>query len=171
MARTGVRRPRPGSIPADSLLRIDTCWSVATGLALVDNIRAADFNTRHLLLALEAGEPYRMARALALEAAVPDLRRHHLQYAAECAERAASLARESGRPHAEALSALGAGMSAFLSGELQNASRQCERSLVVLREQCPGATWEMNCAEIFLLGTHCCFRATFAKSRAGCRPC
>ena len=58
----------PDHIPADRLLRIDTCWSVATGLAMVDNIRAADFNTRHLLLALEAGEPYRIARALALEA-------------------------------------------------------------------------------------------------------
>ena len=44
---------------------------MTTGLALVDSIRAADFNTRHLLLALEAGEPYRIARALALEAGLP----------------------------------------------------------------------------------------------------
>ena len=141
----------PDHIPADRLLRIDTCWSVATGLALVDNIRAADFNTRHLLLALEAGEPYRMARALALEAGFLTCS-GNFQHAAECAERAASLARESGRPHAEALSALSAGMSALLSGEWKNASRLCERSLVVLREHCSGATWEMNCAEIFLLG-------------------
>jgi hypothetical protein len=141
----------PDHIPADHLLRIDTCWSVATGLALVDNVRAADFNTRHLLLALEAGEPYRMARALALEAGFLTCFGSR-QTAATCAERAAALARESGRPHAEALSALSAGMSALLSGEWKNASRLCERSLVVLREHCSGATWEINCAEIFLLG-------------------
>jgi hypothetical protein len=140
----------PDQIPADRLLRIDTCWSVATGLALVDFIRAADFNTRHLLLALEAGEPYRIARALALEAGFLTCG-GNLRIAAECAERAASLARQS-HPHAEGLSALTAGMSALLSGEWTNASRHCERALAVLRQHCPGATWEMNCAEIFLLG-------------------
>ena len=87
----------PDHIPADRLLRIDTCWSVATGLALVDNVRAADFNTRHLLLALEAGEPYRMARALALEAGFLTCG-GNLQHAAECAERAACLARAIGPP-------------------------------------------------------------------------
>ncbi len=141
----------PDHIAADQLLRIDTCWSVATGLALVDEVRAADFNTRHLLLALEAGEPYRLARALALEAGFLTCG-GDLQTAAECADRAACLARQSGHPHAEALSALTAGMSALLSGEFTNASRLCERALVVLREHCSGATWEMNCAEIFLLG-------------------
>jgi tetratricopeptide (TPR) repeat protein len=141
----------PDEVPADRLLRIDTCWSVATGLALVDQVRAADFNTRHLLLALEAGEPYRVARAMALEAGFLTCS-GDFQMAAECAERAAGLARQSGHPHAEALSALSAGMSALLSGEWKNASRLCERALVVLREDCSGATWEINCAEIFLLG-------------------
>ena len=51
--------------PAD-LMKIDTCWSVAMGLGIVDNIRGADFQGRHLLLALDAGEPYRIARALSM---------------------------------------------------------------------------------------------------------
>jgi eukaryotic-like serine/threonine-protein kinase len=56
-------------IPPDELIRIDTCWSAATGLAIVDTIRGSDFQTRHLLLALQAGEPYRIARALCWEIA------------------------------------------------------------------------------------------------------
>ena len=36
-------------------------------LGIVDNIRGADFQGRHLLLALNAGEPYRIARALCME--------------------------------------------------------------------------------------------------------
>ena len=143
----------PDHIPADSLLRIDTCWSVTTGLSMVDNIRAADFNTRHLRLALEAGDPYRIARAVALEAIFVASGDTGSQYAAECAERAASLARESGHPHAEGLSALAAGALALLAGEWKKASLQCARALVVLRDQCTGATWEINNAESFLLGS------------------
>ena len=55
-------------IPKEQILRIDICWAVAAGLGMVDTIRAADFQTRHLLLALRAGELYRVARALNLEA-------------------------------------------------------------------------------------------------------
>src|SRR5262249_49264049 len=67
----GLRfRARDASqIPAADLNRIDICWSVAVGLSIVDTVRAADFQTRNLLLALRAGEPYRVARALAWEAA------------------------------------------------------------------------------------------------------
>src|SRR5207248_1449637 len=50
-----------------ALIRLDVCWSVAVGLGLVDNVRGADYQARHLLLALKVGEPYRVARALALE--------------------------------------------------------------------------------------------------------
>ena len=139
---------------------------------MVDNIRAADFNTRHLLLALDAGEPYRIARALALEAAFLASGGTGIERAAECAERAAHLARQSGRPHAEALSALTAGMSAFLVGEWQKASLLCERALVVLREQCPGATWEMNCAESLPVSVRAAVSGTrLARSRVGCRRC
>ena len=66
--------------------------------------------------------------------------------------RAARLASESGHPHAEGLSALAAGVLAFLAGEWKKASSLCERALVVLRDQCTGVTWEMNCAEIFFFG-------------------
>jgi hypothetical protein len=138
-------------IPPDRLLRIDTCWSIATGLALVDYVRAADFNTRHLLQALEAGEPYRMARALALEAGFMSSSGSR-RVARRFAKRAASLARESGHRHAEALSALTAGMAALMNGEWKEAARLCGDARVILREHCPGATWETNCAEIFLLG-------------------
>ena len=143
----------PDRMPADRLLRVDTCWSVTTGLSMVDNIRAADFNTRHLRLALEAGDPYRLARALALEAIFAASADTGSPYAAECAERAASLARESGHPHAEGLSALAAGALALLAGEWKKASLECARALVVLRDQCAGATWEINNAESFSLGS------------------
>ena len=64
----GFRETDPGRIPPQVIIRIHTCWSVAQGLGMVDTIRAAEVQMRHLLLALRAGEPYRVSRALAVEA-------------------------------------------------------------------------------------------------------
>ena len=55
------------TISEADLHRIDICWSVAAGLGVVDLIRGAEFQSRHVLLALRAGEVYRVARAMAFE--------------------------------------------------------------------------------------------------------
>jgi hypothetical protein len=141
-------------VSADELLRVDTCWSVVTGLALVDNIRAADFQTRHLLLALEAGEPFRIARALAVEAAFRTSGNGpRRQGASQFAARADAMAQKVGHPHAIALSALSSGMSALLVGHWREATTQCGRALEILRDRCVGATWETNLAQNFFLGS------------------
>ena len=60
-------RRREGQIPAETLQRLDVLKAVAHGLAMVDNIRGADFNGRFLLQALRAGEPRRLAGAFGTE--------------------------------------------------------------------------------------------------------
>jgi len=61
-------------IPPAELRRLDVCWAAASGQAMVDQIRGVDYQTRHLLLALRAGEPYRLARALAVEGGFQSIR-------------------------------------------------------------------------------------------------
>src|SRR6266566_4267136 len=88
-------------IPEFDLVRVDTCFAVAAGLGWVDLIRGADFQSRHLLLALKAGEPYRVARAMAFEAAYFASRGGAAgERAAQIARQAEELSQKVDHPHA-----------------------------------------------------------------------
>ncbi len=58
----------PREVPADVLTRLDVCWSVSFTLPYADPLVAGICHARHVLLALKAGDPARVARALAMEA-------------------------------------------------------------------------------------------------------
>ena len=62
-------RPQPLEARSPArLARVDACWSAGLGHAWIDPIRTAAFQARYMLLALETGEPTRVARGLATEA-------------------------------------------------------------------------------------------------------
>jgi hypothetical protein len=87
------------------------------GLTVVDWIRGSSFQARSLLLALRAGEPLRVALALAWEAVPsacegwPARRRTARLIAA-----AEALAQRTGHPHALGMAALAKGAAEFLEG-------------------------------------------------------
>ncbi len=56
-------------VPERDLHRIDVTWAVSAGLSMIEPVTGAAFQAHNLLLALQAGEPHRLARALAWEAA------------------------------------------------------------------------------------------------------
>jgi len=62
-------KPRPITECSQAdLTRVDVCEGTSFGLAMVDPFRSADFAARFLHLALKLGEPWRVSRAIALEA-------------------------------------------------------------------------------------------------------
>jgi len=139
-------------IPESDLVRIDTCWAVSAGLGAVDLIRGADFQSRHLLLALRAGEPYRVARAMALEAAQIASRGGPAnKRASQVAQRAEELSQRVGHPHAIGLSIWASGVTAYLAGDWRKAGERCERAAEVLRDRCTGVPWELTIAHRFML--------------------
>ncbi|MBC8031879.1 MAG: protein kinase [Pyrinomonadaceae bacterium] len=139
-------------ISESELVRIDTCWAVAAGLGLVDLIRGADFQSRHLLLALRAGEPYRVARAMALEAAqVASRGGAARERVRQVSRRAEELSRRVGHPHAISLSIWANGVSAYLMGNWKLSAELCERAAEALRDRCTGVTWELTIANRIML--------------------
>ena len=140
------------SIPENDLLRVDIAWAVAAGLGAVDLIRGADFQSRHLLLALRTGEIYRVARAMAFEVAQTAARGGASESRArQIAEQTEALARRAGHPHAIGLAIWARGLSAYLLGHWKEAADQCERAAEILRDQCTGVTWELTIAQRFML--------------------
>ena len=141
-----VARPAD-AIDRDLLLRIDTCWSAGSGLAMVDVIGSADFNIRQLQMALDAGESYRVARAMAIESALRSVSPRDRAFSQRLARGSKALARSIGNPQAIALSTLTDGLAAMMLGRFKNASTFAEEAVATLRDQCVGATWELNTAQ------------------------
>jgi serine/threonine protein kinase len=134
---------RERSAPAE-LERIDVAFAASSGLAMFDVVRAADFGARHLLLALEGGEPIRICRALAIEAsgrAAVDARgRSSIEGLVRTAE---GLATRSNDPHAIALAKLAAGLVRVFSGQWRAAQATLDAAEVIIRERCRGLHWEL----------------------------
>jgi hypothetical protein len=105
-----------------------------------------------LLLALRAGEPYRIARALSFEAVQTAAAGGPSQKRAErIAKKAEELANRVGHPHAIALSVWASGVASYLVGNWKQAAVSCERAAEILRDRCTGVTWELTIAHRFML--------------------
>ncbi|HEY5950300.1 MAG TPA: AAA family ATPase [Kofleriaceae bacterium] len=141
-----------GAVAASELTRIDLCWSVAGGLAMVDTIRGADFQTRHLLLALRAGEPTRVARALATEGGFhsvggPRSRRRAVKLFAE----ARSLLARHPSEHVGSLLTGSECINAYQGGEWRRSLELARRADLEIRSQKTTATWEHDTIDFFAL--------------------
>jgi hypothetical protein len=147
-----VRERPPERISPEMLHRLDVCWSVAASLALVDYVRATDFQTRHRLLALDAGEPGHAARALAGEATFGASRGASRQAGNEALlARARILAGRSGDPAVKATVVTVGALCAFLEGRFAEALTRATDAEVVLRSECIGVPHELSTVQMVSL--------------------
>ncbi|KIG13379.1 serine/threonine protein kinase [Enhygromyxa salina] len=158
-ARARVRgfafvRREASEVEPGLLDQIDTCFAVVNGLSTQETLLSALFNFRNLRLSLRAGEPYRVARALAyqcvIDVAGADWRRveQHMGVARE-------LAAELGDPQLEGFIDLcEASLHWFerrypISGELHT-------KVIERLEGVPGAAWDRRTAQIHHMWTLVC---------------
>jgi serine/threonine protein kinase len=139
-------------ISAVDLSRIDLCWSAVAGLSMIAPVRGADFQARGLLLALRAGEPLRIARALAMEAG-------HLSTAGVAAggrvalllEAAEGVARRIDSPYAGGMIEMIRGIAALMVGRWKAAQLSLDRADQTFRNHCTGVAWERATVQNFVL--------------------
>jgi hypothetical protein len=150
--RAGTRR-RGGAGPSKrDLERVDACLTASAGLAHVDTLRGAELQSRGLLLALQAGDPDRLVRALANEAAyVATAGDDARERWSALLERARAVAYEAKDPKLAAHVLAGEGVALYLSGYWLAARGQCDEALRLLRDGAPSSTWEIEAATLYSL--------------------
>lgn len=146
----GFREADPATVPPKTLARIDVAWSTAAGLSVVDNIRAAHFQTRNLLLCLRAGEPTRLLRALVLESVFVSIRgAKHYDRAQEIIAVCRDLAQRHPSSDNEALIDLAVASSAYFTGRWTIAHDRVESFLARYREGLTRLQWELRSLQYF----------------------
>ncbi len=152
--RLRLRGTEPSKIVADAneLQRLDVCWAMVTGLHSVDPIRSSAFQAQYMLLALDAGEPGRIARGFAAEAASMSIGgERKLAGALAIARQAQMIAEQLDDPHLLALTAQERGTVYFMCGHWREAEVEFKAALALLAAHCPGAVWERSTSELFLM--------------------
>jgi serine/threonine protein kinase len=139
------------NVRADELRKIDVCWALGNGMGGVDIVRGADFQARHLLLALRAGEPYRISRALAWEGVLLAMEggAAGLEHAADIAARSMHLAKRIAHPHALAWATAAEAIRRFCLGNWTSARSHSEESVSLFREHCADIGWEVGSIEMW----------------------
>jgi hypothetical protein len=149
---TSYRARDATQVAAEKLTRIDVCWSAAKGLILSEPIRGRVFLARQLLLALRAGERFRIARSLAMEIGDSAISGGKAsRRTGRMIERATALADEIQDPYAIGFTMSVAGVAAFLEGRWKACRDLTERAAVFLRDHCLGAWWELDNSEYYSL--------------------
>jgi hypothetical protein len=141
-------------VSAEELARIDVCWSASIGLSMIDPFLGANFQSRHLLRALAAGEPHRIACGLIVEAG------QSASAGPSAAKRTARLFKASeelvarlGDPYALGWLKCIGGIAAVMNGQWKQGRDLCDQGEAILRANCAGAVWEIDNAR--RVGTAC----------------
>jgi hypothetical protein len=141
-------------VPVDILTRLEVYHVLAQGLSCVDVVRGADFNSRHLLLALRTGEPNHVAISLAFEAAhsmCPSWRNE--KRARALVDTAEQIGTRLGNRRVIGISAVVRAACAWGPGNWKQVHELGELAEKVLRERPVGMAWEVATNHVFWLSS------------------
>ncbi|MBI5479227.1 MAG: AAA family ATPase [Deltaproteobacteria bacterium] len=148
----GFRVRDASQVAREQLGHIDLCLGAAAALTTIDAIRGAHLNARGLLMCLRAGEPGRLARALALEAGHVSLgggpARKHAERVLQALRR---LLRTCDEPTARAWAVGASGVADYYVGRFRVTLDQLDEAERMFLDECTGTVWEVDLVRLFML--------------------
>jgi serine/threonine protein kinase/tetratricopeptide (TPR) repeat protein len=146
----GFKPRRANEVAAGELARLDTLYAASTALGMIDHVRGADVQTRHLRTALDVGEEKSAWRALAIEAVFQSAQGgRHLKKAEKLSRETELQARRIGDPALMATSQLAVGAAFFFSGRYRGSALAFEEAERLFSAECRGVEWERVTARYF----------------------
>ena len=118
---------------------------------MVEPIVASDFFAQHLQLALDAGEPSRIVRGMAIESALRSSDWLFREGAVRLFQQSEQLARRVGTLPAMAITSLADSVSACGVGQWERARASGEHAVAMFRDGCVGVAWELTMAQNIVL--------------------
>jgi tetratricopeptide (TPR) repeat protein len=141
---------RAGQITREQINYIEVLRAIGQGLALVDNIRGADFNARFLLRALELGDRHHVAQALGSEATYQGSQgKKALLRARNLSRTLQEISEDQKDPYYKAWSTSIAGALDHFEGFFERAEERQRKAIASFRARTTGYTWEVNSAITF----------------------
>jgi eukaryotic-like serine/threonine-protein kinase len=150
----GFKERREDEVPRAQLQRVDTLFSVSSGLSFVDPLIGKVVQHNFLRAALEVGEPFRVCKALSVEIGyLATAGTRNSRRVEEVSSRAREIAARIGHPYVRGLADATAGLGAFLMGRWPEARADLEAGLKIMRDHGEGVRWEIDISELFLMAT------------------
>ncbi len=139
-------------VSSNALEQIDACTAAASTLGFADPLEGAVYQTRALLLALDAGELHRVTRLLALEAGFRSVSGiDGYTRALELLRTAEGYAARSGEPTLQASIDMVRAMAEFQVGHWRASNEAARRAYRASREMGRGWSWERRTSQSFLM--------------------
>lgn len=130
--------------------KLDVCWTIAVGMSMIDVMRSADLQGRFTLMALDSGDPSRVALGLSAELAAGAIDGKRSQERTDALfTRAMSLAREIDDAHATAFALSMRGAVSWLTGKWHDCYERNRVAAGIFCEKCSGVVWELTTANTF----------------------
>jgi hypothetical protein len=142
----GFRERHRREVPDTDLARLEILNVAGQGLAVVDSLRGADFNARHLLESLRVGHRGEIARAMMTEAMFQSTQAR-IALARTLLARAVAIA-DPDDAYLQALGAGSAGLIDYFAGDLESCIAKMTQAWTTMG-QVPGATWARVSSRIF----------------------
>jgi tetratricopeptide (TPR) repeat protein len=163
------RRP-VGAAREEMLRQVDVCLVVGKGLAMIEPLRAMEFQSRALRLALTAGDPKRIAIGLALEAAFEGSDGHPARRRVDrLLGESEKLAADLQDVRISAYMRFIHGSVHYLRGEWEASLRHCREAESQFRERCVNVWWEIDQAVSFVCW-NLSYQGRFGEAAAYARP-
>jgi hypothetical protein len=131
--------------------RADACWTMALGLASLDPLASAVFQSRYLRISRRLGDRARLALGLCMRAPQGAFQGPPARRAFRILKRVEKITSGRTEPLIQGYQALAEAIIAFLVGRFDEALTQSERSLSLFLAHPGAATWEMATAEKYIL--------------------